>query len=113
MQKLITAGISFVRAGLMWVMLIGMISFSGYAIAQPANADIETPKQARTEIQKDLATENREDLYESEVKVLKNPKVEIEKQYEENVEEYFDNNPEQSSVIEKVKDLVIPDTKRS
>jgi hypothetical protein len=111
MQKLIAAGINLIKNGLLLVMWVGMISFSSYGIAQPAHADIATPKQARTEIQNDLAAEDREGLYEAEVKVLENPKVEIEKQYEDNVEEYYEKNPDQGSVIDKVKDLVTPDKK--
>jgi hypothetical protein len=112
MRKLIAAGMTLIRDALMLTLLMSMIGFASYfAIADSAYADVSSPKQAITEIEKDLSTENRGELYEEEVKVIENPKVEIEKQYEENVKEYFEENPDQGNVLEKVKDLVTPDTK--
>jgi hypothetical protein len=112
MRKLIAVGFSLLKDGLMLVLLISIIGFSGYFIsAQPSYADVSSPKEALTEIQNDLASEDRSEMYEEETKVIENPKVGIEKQYEENVDEYFKEHPGEGNVINKVKDLVTPDSK--
>jgi hypothetical protein len=117
MKRLIVLGIDLLKRGMMMVLvsLISLVSFvSILTIAPPANAapPLLTPEQAINEIEADLDSADRTELYEEETKVVENPKVGIEKQYEEKAGEYLKEHPEEGNVIEKVKELVTPDTQK-
>ena len=111
MQVSIMQGIQRIKKSLIALLLSGIIGFlSQLAIVQTAYAAPLSPEQELEEIQQDQAQENREDLYEAEANIIKDPKMGVQKQYEENLKEYKKENHEDNGVVEKVKDLLTPNS---
>ncbi len=112
MQKRIAMGLQWIKNSLIVLLLIGIIGFfSPFAIVQSSQAAPLSPEQELQEIEQDLAKEDRNALYSEEIAVAKDPKMGVQKQYEKNLKEYKKENKEDTGVVEKVKDLLTPNSK--